>query len=149
MFNSVAHIGFTVSNLSNSIEFYRDILGLEYLGRMEMHGDSTNALFNRPNSDAEVAYLKTADNSAALIELIHFLNQPTIKDKPDLFKTSISEFCFAIDDIDHEYARLKALGVRFISEPQMFDSTAYGFGISKAVYLYDPDGNILELIQPM
>ncbi len=147
MLSTVAHIGFTVSNLQNSIDFYRDILGLKYIGKMEMHGDSTNELFGKSNSDAEVAYLATPDKNAPLIELIHFINQPIEADQPNLFKTSISEFCFGVDDIDAEYERLKGLGVKFISGPQMFDSTEYGFGKSKALYLFDPDGNILELIQ--
>ena len=107
MLNTVAHIGFTVSNLQNSIDFYRDVLGLKYIGKMEMHGDSTNALFGKPDSDAEVAYLSTPDQNAPLVELIHFINQPTAIDQPDLFKTSISEFCFGVEDIDAEYERLK------------------------------------------
>ena len=149
MLNSVAHIGFTVSNLETSINFYRDVLGLQYVGRMEMHGAATDELFGKPNADAEVAYLKTNDARAALVELIHFTNQTVQKEQSTLFKTSISELCFLVTDIEQEYARLKKLGVDFLSKPQFFDSTMYGFGRSKAVYLYDPDGNIIELIQSL
>ena len=52
-----------------------------------------------------------------------------------------------MDNIDEEYKRLKELGVKFISEPQYFDLTAQGFGKSKAVYFYEPDNIILELIE--
>lgn len=148
MFTTIAHIGLTVSELERSVAFYKDVLGLEYVGEMEMGGPETAALFQREGCRARVAYLRTADANAALVELIQFTDLPAKEDTPDLFKTSISELCFATDDIDREYQSMAKQGVRFLSEPQMFDSTQYGFGKSRAVYFYDPDGNILELIQP-
>ena len=149
MFQSVAHIGFTVSDLDRSVAFYRDILGLAYVGEMEMGGPETAALFQRAGCAARVAYLSTADKKAPPVELIQFTDVPAEKSTPSLFKTSISELCFATDDIDREYEALLAKGVRFLSAPQTFDSTAYGFGKSRAVYFFDPDDNILELIQPL
>ncbi len=149
MFQGIAHIGFTVTDLDRSVEFYRDVLGLSYQGEMLMDGPETASLFDRPGCRARVAYLREADHQAPPVELIQFLDQPCQVDQPSLFKTSISELCFSTDDIDAEYARLMEKGVRFLSEPQTFDSTAYGFGKSRAVYFFDPDGNVLELIQPM
>lgn len=149
MFTSIAHIGFTVQDLDRSVEFYRDVLGLSYLGEMEMGGPETAALFKEPGCTARVAYLATADKNAAPVELIQFTSRSADKGTPSLFTTSISELCFATDDIDREYEELCKKGVRFLSEPQTFDSTEYGFGKSRAVYFYDPDDNILELIQPM
>ena len=149
MFSSVAHIGITVSDLDRSVSFYKNELGLEYVGEMFMEGPSTEALFQRASANARVAYLKTLDEHAPLVELIQFTDKPSECDEPTLFKTSISELCFMVDDIDAEYSRLSDLGVKFMSEPQTFDSTQYGFGKSRAVYLYDPDGNILELIQSL
>ena len=149
MFTSVAHIGFTVSDLDRSVAFYRDILGLAYQGQMLMEGPETEALFQKSGCRARVAYLRAEDPKAPPVELIQFVDAPVRKSVPDLFKTSISELCFSTDDIDQEYQRLQKLGVRFLSEPQSFDSTAYGFGKSRAVYFFDPDDNILELIQPV
>lgn len=149
MFTSVAHMGLTVSDLDRSIRFYRDTLGLEWVGEMQMGGPETAALFKREGCSARVGYLRTADKNAPLVELIQFLDEPAVKDEPSLFKTSISEICFATDDIDREYETLLAKGVEFLSEPQTFDSTQYGFGKSRAVYFFDPDRNVLELIQPV
>ncbi len=149
MFASVAHIGFTVSDLDRSVEFYRDTLGLEWVGEMKMDGPQTAALFQREGCSARVGYLRTADKNAPLVELIQFVDAPAVSDEPSLFKTSISEACFATDDIDRDYKALRAKGVEFLSEPQTFDSTRYGFGKSRAVYFFDPDRNVLELIQPV
>ena len=149
MILSAAHIGLTVSDLDRSVAFYRDTLGLEYLGEMKMGGPETAALFNKEDCRARVAYL-TGDKThqGPPVELIQFIDQPIQHRRSDLFTTSVSELCLNTDDIDGDYERLKAAGVEFISAPQSFDSTAYGFGKSRAVYFYDPDGIILELIQP-
>lgn len=149
MITSIAHIGLTVSNLERSIAFYQDTLHLEYQGEMKMGGPETATLFKREGCQARVAYLKPKDSVGPLVELIQFTSCEVQNHKSDLFETSISELCFAVDDIDAETEKLKALGVKLISEPQTFDSTAYGFGKSRAVYFYDPDENILELIQPV
>ena len=149
MFHSVAHIGMTVTDLDRSIAFYRDVLGLHFLGEMAMGGPETAQLFCRPGCTARVAYLCPEDSAAPPVELIQFTDCPAAVHTPTLFESSISELCFAVEDIDEEYRRLTAQGVEFLSQPQTFDSRAYGFGVSRAVYFYDPDRNILELIQPL
>ncbi len=37
--------------------------------------------------------------------------------------------------------------MEFLSDPQYFDLSSQGFGKSKAVYLKDPDGIVLELME--
>lgn len=150
MLSSVLHIGLTVSDLDRSVAFYRDVLGLSYIGEMAMEGPETEKLFGRPGCQARVAYLNgSPDSQMPPVELIQFVGQPFEKKPGDLFCTSISELCFLSSDIDDDYKRLSQAGVEFLSEPQTFDSTKYGFGKSRAVYLRDPDGIILELLQPL
>ena len=66
-----------------------------------------------------------------------------------LFTTSISEVCFYTDDIDFVYKTLIENHVECLSEPQYFDFRADGFGESRAFYFRDPDGIILEMMQPL
>ena len=54
-----------------------------------------------------------------------------------------------MEDIEGFYKDLLDKGVEVMSSPQVFDSTEYGFGKSKALYFYDPDGNILEAIESL
>lgn len=150
MLKGIIHVGLTVTDLERSVAFYRDILGLTYLGEMEMEGPETERLFQQKDCKARVAYLNGIPELAAPpVELIQFVGQEPERQAGNLFRTSISELCFAVEDIDREYLRLKDLGVEFLSEPQTFDSTEYGFGKSRAVYLRDPDGIVLELLQPL
>lgn len=150
MLKGIIHVGLTVMDLDRSVAFYRDVLGLAYLGEMEMEGPETERLFQQKDCKARVAYLNGSPELAAPpVELIQFVGQEPERQAGNLFRTSISELCFAVEDIDREYLRLKDLGVEFLSEPQTFDSTEYGFGKSRAVYLRDPDGIVLELLQPL
>lgn len=150
MIGKIYHIGITVSDLDRSIAFYRDILGLEFQGEILMSGEETDKIFNRNNTKARLAYLNGAKNlQSPPVELIQFIGTPVNKVESDLFNTSISELCFYTDDIDAVYNYLIENDVECISEPAYFDFTKEGFGKSKAFYFKDPDGIILEVMEPL
>lgn len=44
------------------------------------------------------------------------------------------------DDLDHDYRRMKAAGVRFLGEPQFIED----WGM-RCTYFRDPEGNLFEL----
>lgn len=149
MLKQIYHVGLTVKDIDKSIYFYKNILGLSFVGEMIMEGKETDLLFNRDNCKARVAYLNGSDKiSAPPVELIQFLNEESTEiDTPSLFKTSISELCFYTEDIEKLYKHLLDNQVECLSEPQYFDFSDYGFGKSKALYFKDPDGIILEAIE--
>lgn len=148
MIKEILHVGLTVSNLENSIKFYRDILRLDLQGQMVMKGEETDKLFNMKNIKVNVAYLNGSKNILCPpVELLEFTGINVERPALTLNTISIAELCFIVDNIDEEYKRLKELGVKFISEPQYFDLSSQGFGKSKAVYFYDPDNIILELLE--
>lgn len=150
MLKNILHVGLTVTNMDKSIAFYRDVLGLNFKGEMLMEGKETDLLFAKENCKVRIAYLNGSDDiMAPPIELLQFLDDSTIKDASSLNKTSISEVCFMVNDIDAAYKHLIDNGVECLSEPQEFDFRNYGFSKSKAIYFKDPDGIILELIEPI
>ena len=57
MLQGIVHVRLTVTDLDRSVAFYRDVLGLAYLGEMEMEGLETEQLFQRKGCKARVAYL--------------------------------------------------------------------------------------------
>ena len=150
MVGRIYHVGLTVSDLDRSIAFYRDILGLEFQGEIFMKGEETDKMFRRANCKARVAYLNGSKAiEAPPVELIQFVDGEIHKEQSDLFTTSISEVCFYTDDIDSVYRTLIENHVECLSEPQYFDFRADGFGESRAFYFRDPDGIILEMMQPL
>lgn len=150
MVGRIYHVGLTVSDLERSIAFYRDMLGLEFQGEIFMEGEETDKMFRMENCKARVAYLNGSANiETPPVELIQFVDNEIHKEQSNLFKTSISELCFYTDDIDTIYKKLIENNVDCLSEPQYFDFRADGFGESKAFYFRDPDGIILEIMQPL
>ncbi len=150
MTGQIYHVGLTVSDMDRSIRFYRDVLGLKFQGELLMEGPETEAMFRRKNCRARVAYLNGSEKAGMPpVELIQFIDSESRQLPADLFTTSVSELCFYTDDIDAEYQRLQANNVDCFSAPQNFDFTADGFGKSRAFYFRDPDGIILEMMQPV
>ena len=150
MVGKIYHVGLTVSDLDRSIAFYKDVLGLEFQGEIMMTGEETDKMFQKKNCKARVAYLNGSKVlEAPPIELIQFAEEDVNKVKSNLFTTSISEVCFYTDDIDSVYKTLIENHVECLSEPQYFDFRADGFGESRAFYFRDPDGIILEMMQPL
>ena len=150
MVGQIYHVGLTVSDLDRSIAFYRDVLGLRFLGEIQMEGPETAAMFRRAGCQARVAYLNGSDQlNMPPVELIQFTDSEARKQPADLFTTSVSELCFYTDDIDQVYKNLLQNQVDCLSAPQSFDFTEAGFGKSRAFYFRDPDGIVLEIMQPM
>jgi glyoxylase I family protein len=148
MLGAVAHIGITVRNMDRALRFYRDLLGLKVLGDITIEGDEADILTREKGVKLRVAYLRSEkDLKGPPLELLHFV-EPAGEGKgpyPRLTNPGITEVAFWVRDIEQTYAELGTRGVRFLSPPQLFELE--GYGKAKAVYFWDPDGTILELIQ--
>lgn len=154
MIKRIAHTGMIVSDLDKSINFYENILGLEFKGRMLMEGAESEALFGIPGVKAEVAYLAPSSDGGVEGPLLELICLNTVegefkieKNVANFSKAIIAEVCFETDDIEEKYKQMKNAGVKFISAPQTFDYSSQNMGVSKAAYFYDPDGIIQELLE--
>ena len=115
-----------------------------------MAGEEADRLFRMKDTKARVAYLNGSKAiEAPPIELIQFVDNKVKKVKGNLFTTSISEVCFYTDDIERVYNSLIENHVECLSEPQYFDFRANELGESRAFYFRDPDGIVLEMMQPI
>jgi catechol 2,3-dioxygenase-like lactoylglutathione lyase family enzyme len=149
----IFHVSFTVRDLAASVDWYTRVLGLEYFRGQEQHNAYTARLVGFPDAHLKVAQLRVpgqplppgANHHIELVEYVH----PHGRDDLDLATnhTGVGHWAFIVDDIHAEFARLKALGVRFKAEAPV----AIEAGVNKGgytVYFMDPDGITLELLQP-
>ena len=137
------HISLSVENVDKSIAFYRDYFGCELLpGGGMRSGKEVSEGVGVPNAELKNFKLR-APNSDVIIELIEYVS---VKGKP-LAPHHISDFhiahtCFIVDDLDKTHELLGAKDVKFLSPPVVVAQTGAKFN-----YAYDPDGNMIELVQ--
>jgi catechol 2,3-dioxygenase-like lactoylglutathione lyase family enzyme len=116
---SVNHIGITVSNLEESVKFYRDLFDFEIIDKASAPG---------------IAFIRVADINIGLYEVPGYKN-------PDDSKNRIS---FYVDeqDFDDAVEELEQMNIQIVYGP---DNVRNG----KVVVFLDPDGNQIELSYPM
>jgi len=142
----IYHTGFTVSSLERSIAFYRDLLGMHLMHRQEGTAPYLAAVTGFPAVRLQVALLKRTPDDPHTLELLQYVSHPAEPTDRATNRPGNGHLCFKVDDIQAWYQRLSAHGVQFISEPVPITA-----GINTgayAVYLRDPDGFTIELVQP-
>ncbi len=161
MLSSLDHVAFAVGDLDRSLHFYRDLLGLEFILRRVWDEEYVRQMVGIPDAVLDIALLKLPGDKGspldengrlvpgrgdAMLELIEY-RQP--KGRPvdsQVYTPGNAHLGLLVDDIDALCERLRAAGVQFVSPPLM---VAAGPNKGrKAVYLRDPDGIIVQLMQP-
>lgn len=137
------HIAISVPDLGKALEFYRDLLGFKQVSAFNWaentpEGHGADMILGVKGTAAQAAHLKGQN---LLLELFQFTaGGPAAQDphRP-VIDHGFTHLCLAVTDLDHEYERLKAAGMRFHSPPVQVAAgvrTAYG---------RDPFGNVIEL----
>jgi catechol 2,3-dioxygenase-like lactoylglutathione lyase family enzyme len=115
---ALGQVHVSVRDLDRSVEFYRDVLGMDFLFRVP---GQPMAFFQ--SGDVRL-YLGTPES-------VEFASKCVLY--------------FRVDDLDAEYARLGELGVKFLDEPHVVHRDAGGE--LWMVFLSDPDGHQIALMQ--
>ena len=142
---SLYHVGFTVSDIERSIEFYRDVLGMSLYRRQQGTAEYLSRVTGFPGVRLEIALLKSADGGA-LLELLQYITHPAPPTDRETNRPGNGHVCFKVSDIQAACEELRRRGVRLISDPVKI--TAGVHEGAYAVYLRDPDGFTVELYQP-
>jgi catechol 2,3-dioxygenase-like lactoylglutathione lyase family enzyme len=147
---SVWHVGFSVANLERSIQFYVDGLGLRLRHRQTGDNEYTRKLVGYPDAIIHVAQFVIEDAppppSGHVLELIEYERPRGETIEPSNSRISTGHLAFAVNDIDAVAERLAALGATFVSQPVHITAGINAGG--RTVYLRDPDGITLELLEP-
>jgi catechol 2,3-dioxygenase-like lactoylglutathione lyase family enzyme len=139
------HTGLTVRDLSRSLGFYRDVLGMEVVFEQEKEGGYLAAIVGYPDAHVRMAHL-VFPGDVHRLELFEYVSPEPRGEPGEPREVGITHVCLLVDDIDALAERLRAVGAAFFSRPVAVDSGANAGG--RGVYLRDPDGIVLELFQP-
>ena len=138
--NGIHHTAISTRDADRLLAFYRDLLGLEVVFEQSWPAGTAqaDAITGLSGSAARQILLRCGNAYLELFEFGAPEARPGDPDRP-VCDHGITHVCFDVDDLDADYARLCAAGVRFHCEPQDL-----AFGV-RTTYGRDPDGNVVEL----
>lgn len=141
MITGLFHVGFIVRDLERSIAWYHDNLGMEVAYRVSSTGEGFHKMTGLPQKPVEMCYMRCG---SGYVELHCFPDNATAPSAPPMDHTNAVHLSLYSDDVETTYNELKAKGVDFVA-PIIVAPTSG----RKAVYFRDPDGNVLELVDPI
>jgi lactoylglutathione lyase len=139
------HIGIQVRDVQRSIRFYEQHLGFKPVLRVSRSEPYVQKVVGyHPDVTLEIAELEIPGTEVRL-EIIEYRGVDGTPVDPATANPGTAHFSLFVDDLDAMYERMTARGVQFVSEVQT--STAGHLKGGKVVYLKDPDGIRIELVQ--
>src|SRR5579872_7343704 len=138
------HTGLTVNSLERSLAFYRDLLGFEVVFAWNPKADYIGELVGYPDVDLHAAILRIP-GSDVFLELVEYRGVAQVAVDMRNGNVGNAHIAFNVDELEPLYQRLTASGVRSVSAP-VTPTIGPNRG-GRAVYLIDPDGFRVELIE--
>jgi catechol 2,3-dioxygenase-like lactoylglutathione lyase family enzyme len=141
MIRGIHHVAMSTPDLDRMRHFYHDLHGFEIVAESSWPAGSEriDRLSGFAGSAGHCIMMRKGN---AYFELLHYTSPAPRPADPQRrgCDHGITHICLAVADIDTEYERLRAAGMRFHCAPQDTGTTRTTVG-------RDPDGNIIELQQ--
>jgi catechol 2,3-dioxygenase-like lactoylglutathione lyase family enzyme len=143
---STDHTGITVSNLERSLAFWRDVLGFELSHTAHQTGELAREITGVTGAELKLAVLKAPGGHK--IELLEYLAPPDRTKHADLRPCDVGSVHVAltVNDLDAVLQRIAASGWKTAGKAQVLQSGPNAG--KRVVYVRDPDGTTIELMQP-
>jgi lactoylglutathione lyase len=138
----VGHIGVCVSDMERALAFYCDLLGFRPLPEVQVNDALSARLLRLPGVDQRTVFVERDGVRLALFAL----RTPPIQNAGRvraMNEAGMVALMLRVDDLDATLATLREAGVPVLDETRV-DHPAWG---SKLVFVTDPDGLLVELIE--
>lgn len=137
------HTAFVVSDLDQTIAFFRDLLGFELTSRAPRDKKAIQEMTGLPEADIEVAYLRGFGH---WIELIRYLAPQNRGDAmPKIFEDGSGHIALDVDDAAAAVEAAKAYGLTPVGDIITIDQGPNQG--RRVVYLQSAEGLSVEFIQ--
>ena len=145
--SDIHHLGMTVSDIERSIEFYRDLLGMELIGRRpSVTADYVAKQTGYDSVELNVASFRVGPGSKQSLEVVQYMTHAGEPSDGATNRAGNSHLCLLVDDLKTAVSELSEAGVAFKSDPVEITAGPNNGGL--VIYLSDPDGYTLEMFQP-
>ncbi|MCY3950997.1 MAG: VOC family protein [bacterium] len=138
------HFNVTVSDMDRSLVFWRDLLGLDLLGRGIVEYRHLDEIVGLENTRIEWAEL--ALPGGGMIEVFRYHRPVGSAVRPRIPDPGCTHVCLEVEGLDRLVERLRDAGVNTRSRR----AVRIPFGDwkdVKSIYVQDPDGVTVELIE--
>ena len=134
---SAHHVGITVTDLEETLAFYREVLDLSVADRFSVGGEAFADAVGVDGASADFAHLEA---DGARIELVEY--DPEARGSPaaGLNQPGAKHVGLSVDDLDAFFASLPE-DVPTISEPRTTESG------TRILFIRDPEGNLIEILE--
>ena len=141
-FGDVHHVGITVRDLEESLQWYERIFDVKREFIAHGDGPDLSRAVGVPDANLDFAFLRFG---SCVVELLCYAN-----DRQDTFDRSNADVgsahvCIEVPDLQQACDDLRAKGVEFLAPPLHIDDGPLAGG--SFVYFKDPNGVTLELSQ--
>lgn len=134
---SAHHVGITVTDLEETLAFYRDVLGLPVVDRFGVGGEAFSDAVGVDGASADFAHLE-ADGTR--IELVEYDPEAQGSPAAELNRPGATHVGLSVDDLEAFHETLPE-DVPTISAPRTTESG------TTIMFLRDPEGNLIELLE--
>jgi glyoxylase I family protein len=145
MINGLHHAAIATHDIDRIVEFYVSMMGFEIVskGGWDVGDDDIDGMVGLQGSASKVAMLQAGN---CFLEVFEYLSPRGRRRDPDypVCDTGFTHIGLNVTDIEAEFERLSAAGMRFHGRP--IDRPP---GVLRAAYGRDPDGNVIELVEVM
>jgi catechol 2,3-dioxygenase-like lactoylglutathione lyase family enzyme len=142
-FSGLDHVGFTVSSLDRSVDFYSRLLEREPLLRRTWDVEYVGRVVGYEGAKLDAAFWQLP--GGVVLELIEYLEPPPGSVSLEAYNVGNAHLCLVTDDIERDSDRLADIATFRHPTPVAIPWGPYRGGF--AAYLRDPDDISIELIQ--
>lgn len=135
-----SHLGLCVADLDRALAFYRDALGFRERHRLAVPGEHAERLLGLESPALHAIYL---ERDGLRLELLHYdtVAPQDLGSPRPMNGLGLTHLSLRVSKLDAVLAKVTACGGRVL------DDTRIGAGPMAALFVLDPDGTRVELVQ--
>ena len=148
LFLGIDHTAITIADTDASVRFYREVLGMRVVGESENYGTEQEHLNNVFGAHLRITALRSATGPG--IELLEYLSPRDGRPlPPDEHANDLVHHQTTLITANAEESAqvFRKNATSFVSSGVITDSHEQ-IGFKKAFLVRDPDGHVLEIVQP-
>jgi len=144
MITTTDHFSFSVSNMEEALDFFRDALGLEASPIEDVAEANVRKIVGFADARLRISMVSIPGGNR--IELIQYVSPQGKPVDSATCNPGAAHIALQVDDIEKMYKDLSGRGIKFINPPEWGPGPG-GTGTWGVSYLKGPDGITVEIME--